>query len=76
VISIFFLVMQVKGGKGATEEGINYLGLKHMLLLSYCQAIVFYLVLKAEARSVRDHPVIGRLVELKQSLERVSTLVL
>ena len=63
----------MKGGKGATEEGITYLELKHMLLLSYCQAIVFYFLLKAEMpQSVRDHPVVRRLVELKLSLERVN----
>ena len=43
-----------------------------MLLLSYCQAIVFYLLLKAEAQDVKDHPVVGRLVDLKLSIKRVS----
>ncbi|XP_024392747.1 protein THALLO [Physcomitrium patens] len=65
------LLEKVRGRKGATEEGLNYLELKHMLLLSYCQAIVFYLLLKAEGQSVKDHPVVGRLVDLKLSLERL-----
>lgn len=66
--------MKVKDGHTATKEGISYLEVKHMLQLSYCQSIVFYLLLKAEARSVRDHPVIPRLLELRTSLERVSKL--
>lgn len=62
----------MRQGKGATEDGIRYVELKHTLLLSYCQAIVFYLLLKAEAKDVRDHPVVGRLVDLKLSIKRVS----
>lgn len=65
-------VMKMRRGKGATEAGIKYVELKHTLLLSYCQAIVFYLLLKAEAQDVKDHPVVGRLVDLKLSIKRVS----
>jgi len=64
----------MRRGKGATEDGIRYVELKHMLLLSYCQAIVFYLLLKAEA-DVKDHPVVGRLVDLKLSIKRVSVFL-
>jgi len=65
----------MRRGKGATEDGIRYVELKHTLLLSYCQAIVFYLLLKAEAQDVKDHPVVGRLVDLKLSIKRVSILL-
>lgn len=41
---------------------MSYLEAKHLLLLSYCIHIVFYLLLKAEGRPVRDHPVIARSV--------------
>ncbi|CAM6114285.1 unnamed protein product [Calypogeia fissa] len=47
----------VKDGQYATKEGISYLEVKHLLLLNYCQSIIFYLLLKAEGRSVRAHPV-------------------
>ncbi len=63
--------MKVKDGLQATKEGMNYLEVKHVLLLSYCQSIIFYLLMKAEARSVRDHPVIARLVELKMLVQKV-----
>lgn len=59
----------VKDGKYATQDGISYLEAKHLLLLTYCQNIVFYLLLKAEGRPVRDHPVITRMVELRLFLE-------
>lgn len=62
---------QVRGGNLATAEGVSYLEAKHLLLLHYCINIVFYLLLKAEGRPVRDHPVIPRLLELRAYLEKI-----
>jgi len=61
----------VRGGNLATAEGVSYLEAKHLLLLHYCINIVFYLLLKAEGRPVRDHPVIARLLELRAYLEKI-----
>lgn len=55
------------GAKGR----MHYLEVKRLLLLSYCQAIVFYLLLKSEGHPVQDHPVVGRLVEIKALMEQV-----
>jgi U3 small nucleolar RNA-associated protein 3 len=52
----------VRQGQLATAEGVSYLEAKHLLLLHYCACLVFYFLLKAEGRPVRDHPVIARLV--------------
>lgn len=54
------LLSELRDGGLATSEGLSYLEAKHLLLLSYCSHIVFYLLLKAEGRPVRDHPVITR----------------
>ena len=66
--------MQVREGQLATAEGVSYLEAKHLLLLHYCTSIVFYLLLKAEGRPVRDHPVIARLVEIRAYLVSEGTL--
>lgn len=55
-------------------KGMDYFELKHVLLLTYCQAITFYLLLKTEGHPVRDHPVIGRLVEIKGLWEKVKEM--
>eukprot|EP01018_Ginkgo_biloba_P034696 Gb_25856 [translate_table: standard] len=65
------LLHKVKGNKNAAKEGMSYLEVKQLLLLCYCQSIVFYLLLKAEGHSVRDHPVIARLVEIRKFLDKI-----
>jgi hypothetical protein len=54
------LLREVSAGGLGTAAGLSYLEAKHLLLLQYCMCIVAYLMLKAEGRSVKDHPVIGR----------------
>ena len=66
--------MQVRESNLATAEGVSYLEAKHLLLLHYCMGIVFYLMLKAEGRPVRSHPVIPRLLTLRAYLDRIRPL--
>ena len=65
------VIAAARAGELATAEGISYLDAKHLLMLSYCINIVFYLLLKSEGRSVRDHPVVLRLVEIRAYLEKL-----
>lgn len=60
--------------RDSEKEGMKYIELKKQLLLSYCQAITFYLLLKSEGQPVRDHPVISRLVEIKNLLDKTKKL--
>lgn len=65
------MFVKVKRGKTMMEGGMHYLEMKQLLLLSYCQAITFYLLLKSEGQPIRDHPVLARLVEIKSLLDKV-----
>ncbi len=64
------LLEAVRDGVHATSEGLSYLEAKQMLLLSYCSNIAFYVLLRAEGKSVRTHPVMERLVRLRLYLEK------
>ncbi|TMW93279.1 hypothetical protein EJD97_011917 [Solanum chilense] len=61
-------------GNSMIKGGMHYIEVKKLLLLSYCQAISFYLLLKSEGQPVRDHPVISRLVEIKNLLNKMKEL--
>ena len=61
----------VREGNMVTKEGISYLDTKHLLMLSYCINIAFYLLLKAEGKPVKDHPVVLRLVEIRTYIEKL-----
>eukprot|EP00775_Hariotina_reticulata_P005267 gene5267-5502_t len=65
------LLREVTAGNLATAAGLSYLEAKHLLLLQYCMCIVAYLMLKAEGKSVKDHPVIERLVLLRAYIEKI-----
>jgi hypothetical protein len=65
------LVNEIKAGNRPTKNGISYLEVKHLLLFSYCETLVFYILRKSEGRSVKDHPLWKRLAEIKFILEKV-----
>ncbi|KAE9597241.1 putative sas10 domain-containing protein [Lupinus albus] len=65
---------KVKKGEMGIEGGVQYFELKQILLLSYCQAITFYLLLKSEGQQVHDHPVIARLEEIKILVDQIKQI--
>lgn len=68
------LLSKVKDMGSIAKGGLHYMEVKQLLLLAYCQAITFYLLLKSEGQPVRDHPVISRLVEIKNLLDKMKQL--
>ncbi|XP_057437680.1 protein THALLO [Lotus japonicus] len=65
---------KVQKGEIVMEGGVRYFELKQLLLLSYCQAITFYLLLKSEGHPVHDHPVVARLAEIRELLDQIKQL--
>eukprot|EP00742_Colponemidia_sp_Colp-10_P005701 GILJ01006094.1.p1 GENE.GILJ01006094.1~~GILJ01006094.1.p1 ORF type:complete len:583 (-),score=152.42 GILJ01006094.1:122-1870(-) len=68
------LTTRVKNNELLTAKGVSYLEVKLHLLLTYCINLSFYLVLKAEGKSIKDHPVIGQLVHIRTILEKLRPL--
>lgn len=61
----------MKANHYPTADGISYLEAKHLLLLNYCQSLVYYLLRKAKGLSIEGHPVVQSLVEIRLFLEKV-----
>lgn len=53
------------------KQMLSFLETKTQLMLTYCLHVTFYLLMKAEGKSVKGHPVIDRLVELRVYLEKL-----
>lgn len=51
--------------KNDIKNGIEFLEVKYHLLLDYCMNLNFYSLLKAKGVSVKNHPVIDRLIEIR-----------
>ena len=56
------------------KGGRQYLDMKHNLLLSYSTFLIFYLMLKAEGRDVKNHPVVYKLAHMKTLLEKLKPI--
>ena len=65
------LIHQVKEGLYPTADGFSYLEAKNLLLLNYCQSLVYYLLRKAKGFSIEEHPVVRSIVEIRLYLEKV-----
>ncbi|KAK4358749.1 hypothetical protein RND71_020978 [Anisodus tanguticus] len=74
LVQVLFAKCEMINGENMIKGGMHYIEVKKLLLLSYCQAITFYLLLKSEGQPVRDHPVISRLVEIKNLLNKMKEL--
>jgi U3 small nucleolar RNA-associated protein 3 len=57
-----------------SDDLVDFLEAKQQILLSYCVNVVFYLALKSEGRSVKTHPVLKQLLELRYVMEKMRPL--
>ena len=49
----------------ATSKGISFLEVKLQLMLCYVTNLAFYMLLKAEGRPVKDHPVLDQILRTR-----------
>ena len=68
------LLQAAKARQLPPEGGVQLLQVKLQLMLSYATNIAFYLLLKAQGRAVREHPVIDALLKHRVLLERIRPL--
>ena len=65
-------VGEIRGAAGQSgDDVVDYLECKQQILLAYCQNLVYYLMLKAQGRSVKEHPVMNQMLELRYVLEKM-----
>lgn len=65
------LTSKIKSDAYPTAEGMSYLEAKHLLLLNYCQSLVYYLLRKAKGLPIQRHPLVGSLLETRLFLEKI-----
>ncbi|KAL4358883.1 hypothetical protein AHAS_Ahas08G0021900 [Arachis hypogaea] len=65
------LTAKVKEDQYPTADGFSYLEAKNLLLLNYCQSLVYYLLRKAKGFSLEEHPVVRSIVEIRLFLEKI-----
>ena len=68
------LLVKMAKALHSSDELVQYLEVKQHMLLSYCINVTFYLLMKAEGRSVRSHPVMRRLLELRYGIEKLRSI--
>ncbi|KAK9063341.1 hypothetical protein SSX86_017211 [Deinandra increscens subsp. villosa] len=70
-VKVKLLTSKVKSGVYPTADGISYLEAKHLLLLNYCQSLVYYLLRKAKGLTIQGHPLVHSLLETRLFLEKI-----
>lgn len=68
-------VMKQIHEEGALQDDVvDYLEVKQQLLLSYCMNVLFYVYMKAQGKSVQNHPVMKQLLKLRYAMEKMRPL--
>lgn len=66
-------------GLAAAQPVVEFVQTMNNLILTYCSNVAFYLVLKAKRVNIKNHPLVKRLVQMRQLLvqlkERYETVI-
>ncbi|XP_046966324.1 something about silencing protein 10 [Vanessa cardui] len=64
----------VKGGKLPNCSASKFVKTNYDLILNYCTNISFYLLLKSQKINIQNHPVIKRLYQYRQMLQKMEPI--
>ncbi|XP_050350565.1 something about silencing protein 10 [Nymphalis io] len=64
----------VKGGKLPNCSASKFVKTNYDLILNYCTNISFYLLLKSQKINIQNHPVIKRLYQYRQMLQKIEPI--
>ncbi|XP_044750983.1 neuroguidin-A [Coccinella septempunctata] len=65
------LIHKVKNGELSTANGLSFLEMKNMMLLSYLTNLTFFVSRKCTGQKIENDPCIERLIEIKTVLEKI-----
>ncbi|KAK4722549.1 hypothetical protein R3W88_012782 [Solanum pinnatisectum] len=65
------VLKEMKVGLDTVSLKVQALTAKHLLLLNYCQSLVYYLLRKAKGLSIEEQLVVRSLVEMRFFLEKI-----
>ncbi|CAO3641466.1 unnamed protein product [Cunninghamella echinulata] len=68
------LVEKLKNGDIKTNKGVSFLETKYQIMIQYILQLAFIIHSKISGKSIKDHPVIESLVELRVILERMKPI--
>ena len=74
ILPIKLLLKEFKSDIAEKDELVAYIEVKYQLMLAYCMNVVFYLAMKCEGLSVKSHPVMKQLLELRYAIEKIKPL--
>jgi len=68
------IIDKVKKFKSVHSDGMSFLELKYHLLFNYCMNIAYFMLLKSQGATVKNHPVLDQLIELRVVMEKMKPL--
>ncbi|XP_029437497.1 neuroguidin [Rhinatrema bivittatum] len=65
------LLQKVRAGHFPTQKGLSFLEVKDQLLLMYLMDVAYLILEKTSGKSLKEHPSVLRLVEIRTVLEKM-----
>jgi hypothetical protein len=74
IVPLQDFVRKISASHQVNDDIVEYLEVKQQVLMSYCVNVIFYLYMKAQGKSVQNHPVMKQLLKLRYVMEKMRPL--